>query len=811
MYKLFKAQKGVYPGNKVRGFNNLYYKNPTTVQQPQVDTEIDEDDVISDVKQGAKQLVTKGKNWLNERQERMQDKRDERNAPYQEQLDAIDESKSNIKDYRGQLKELRKNNRLSDKVSNKKLKENRLLNKLSNAQLLDPERDEQRGENYDYDLMNQEYNQGVKHNRQQGRLLRNNAVQDRRNSENETKAETRFLNSRLNQALKTGDYETAQALKERENIEDIQKRASERQYNILQRDKNRDAKLEKRKLSPFSEIEKDGVIIPVDNNYFNYDFKEPISIGGKHYFPTSENLNYTNQLDLDDENYDYAIDLTRQPYKKEEIDEDNVLDKVPQEYTDAFNNANRINNFKSSILQHKNIEYQDGGYLNESDFDYTEDIDLNELNRYLRGGMLPKAQDGKIVETIGTADDLRKKMTTGIDYNKFDIGANNAINEQQRKSQLSNDSFARQMSYLNPKEYEWKLPETEYRREGERSNIFGTPFDYNETTDELGIKSYNNVNDAPVKNDPTKIVTNKSTNTSTASSEYDPWQLREPGNIIQQRANLGPMMYNAGRFLDRIDKTQTYHTDPTLRRESVTPDYTAANEAANATAAALRENSRSPQGFLATSISANMNLAKQKNAIANDATKQNIQYRQNYLGQVNANKAVKDQKQQAAYQQDQRNKVARDEYGVSFVEDVRKYQQDKGKFLNKEREDRIRRDTYLNKIAKDYQFKELPNGDYEIVMNGRKMTMSPEMLEKTIEDDKAKAQAKTNADIKAKEDANTAELAKLKKEKEELEAAKNKPSGAGAGAGGGNPITKKFGGWLKEQSQHTKKRNRLYL
>ena len=768
-------------------YNNtrISIQQPTTPQY----TEIDENDVISDVKQGAKQLVTKGKNWLNERQERMQDKRDERNAPYQEQLDAIDESKSNIKDYRGQLKELRKNNRLSDKVSNKKLKENRLLNKLSNAQLLDPERDEQRGENYDYNLMNQEYNQGVKHNRQQGRLLRNNAVQDRRNSENETKAETRFLNSRLNQALKTGDYETAQALKERQNIEDIQKRASERQYNILERDKKRNKNLESKKLSPLSILDENGE--PVENRYFNYDFNEPVNIGGREYFPTKESLTYANQLDLDGEKY--GIDLTRQPYDEEEIDEDNVLDEVPQEYTDAFNNANRINKFKSSILQHKNIEYQDGGYLNESDFDYTEDIDLNELNRYLRGGMLPKAQVGlgvppKVQEPTQAELDAWQKRTGEDNNNYYMDNEGNALVQLGTISEMDYTPFANKDQTIIPVATE--------------ANRYSTPYLLNNP---VVNKYVDKTNFGPE-------ITTKSTSTNT--STYDPWQLREPGNIIQQRANLGPMMYNAGRFLDRIDKTQTYHTDPTLRRESVTPDYTAANEAANATAAALRENSRSPQGFLATSISANMNLAKQKNAIANDATKQNIQYRQNYLGQVNANKAIKDQKQQAAYQQDQRNKVARDEYGVSFVEDVRKYQQDKGEFLNKEREDRIRRDTYLNKIAKDYQFKELPNGDYEIVMNGNKVSMPYEQAVKVLEDAKTKAQSETDASVKAKYDKlaaeQTAEIARLKKEKEELEANKNKSTGTGAGAGAGG-MGKKFGGWLKEQSQHTKKRNRLYL
>ena len=486
--KLIKAQGGLnLDSRKVKGYNNLYYKQP----QDKPSFEIDEKDVVSGLKPLTRvgnfldKFGNKAEATINSWKQKRQDRIDARNEPYQEQLDAIDESKANTKGYRGQLKELRKSNRLSDKEYNKKLKENRLLNKLNNAKLLDPERDEQRDENYEYDLMNQEYNQGVNHNRQQGRLLRNNAEQDRRNSENETKAETRFLNTRLNQALKTGDYETLQALKERENIKEIQKRASERQYNILQRNKKRDAKLENRKLSPLSEIEKDGVIVPVDNNYFNYDFKEPISIGGKHYFPTSENLNYAKQLNLDDENYDYAMDLTRQPYKEEEeIDEE--LTPVPKEYMDAFKSPQNVyskkNAIDNSVLKYKNIEYQDGGYL-EEDFDYTEDVDIDDLNNYLRGGYLPKAQIGQKLKPDGnpeqTADDLRKKMTTAIDYNKFDLGANNLMNEQHRKNDLFNDSMGRQMSYLNPKEYEWRMPQTEYRREGERSNIFGTPFDYN--------------------------------------------------------------------------------------------------------------------------------------------------------------------------------------------------------------------------------------------------------------------------------------------------------------------------------------------
>ena len=484
------------------------------------------------------------------------------------------------------------------------------------------------------------------------------------------------------------------------------------------------------------------------------------------------------------------------PIKQDMIDIDSDYDKAKyaQKLDRANNNfINKMNrlkkqrrNFEDKVYdENNNIAPRQGiygkrinvtpdfkvpdEYYDNLEYDFSIDVDDEDLEEYMNGGNLFKAQGGLNI----SEDELKKKGWL------TESGKQRTPNLVETVgSAWGKDGDIYGFDYTGDKSMIPK--DQEIIPVANESNIVSTPYLLNNP--EI-IKSYGDVDI-----DDKDVITD---NFSNDINDYDPWQLYEPGNLTQHYSEYGPLLYNVSKYLEPTVERKVFHTNPTLRRDSVTPDYTGANESRNVIMNTLRENSRSPQQFIANAVNANMELAKQKNQIANQTLQQNIQLKQQYLDKVNQNRAVLDAKRQQAEQLHLMDEATKEDFGRQAVEVAEKMGKHKGQFLNQEKSDRIKMDTYLNQLSKDYQYKQLPNGLWEIKHVGGNTTyMNDEQLKAHFD----KVKSDRDAELKAQSDA------KMKNAQATIDAAKGKTE-----------ESKKFGGWLKEKPKPKTHRNRLYL
>jgi hypothetical protein len=828
-------------------------QKPTTPRY----VEIDEKDVVSGLKpltrvgNALDKFGNKAETTMNSWKQKYKDRRDERinkrenarqerRAPYTQELDAIEQLNKDIKEKRDYSDFLDKQKRLQGKVGRKEDRLDNLTLSADKKKMLGRTRGQGKREEdaSDDKLKLLAFQQEMA--RKQGRGLRRNENQRTSNADAEHEAKNNLIVTLQNQYLKTNDQATREKI-----LREIDAAKNDLQYdidleNVNDRSKNRNDRLtplqNKRnrlndKVYEDGQIGRTRGIFGKPNNFHTQESDSRIINTNSNvaYPQFGEILNYGQQPIINN-NAEEELD-------EEEIDEDDVmLDNETEINNITFNRGQEVSEqekraaelqeefrkkgmsqrikFPNIILKDpsKPVEtptlfsmprskddettegrYQDGGYL-EEDFDYTEDVDIDDLNNYLRGGYLPKAQGGlglppKVIEPTQAEIEKWKNRIEEDNSNYYIDNEGNALGQLGTIGELDYSAFANKDKTIVPVATE--------------ANRYSSPYLLNNP---VANKYTDKTNFGPE-------ITTKST--STTSDDYNPWKLHEPGNIIQDRAAFGPFGYNLSKYLERPMDRKVFHTNPVLRREEVTPDYTAVNEAKNSMMDTFRENSRSPQGFIANAINANMEMAKQKNQIAAQTTRENMGLHQKYLAEVNRNKEILDAKKQAAYNQYLQDEVTRESFGAAAIKNLSDKETNRGQMLNDERKDRIQIDTYLNQISKDYNLKKLPNGLFEVIHNnGTKAQYTLDELKEMDRKNKEQIVTDKANDIERKQkklDDDTKKYEIEVAERNAAQAERDKAIKLKEEADAKAKTNKKYGGWLKEKPKLTKNRNRLYL
>jgi hypothetical protein len=412
-------------------------------------------------------------------------------------------------------------------------------------------------------------------------------------------------------------------------------------------------------------------------------------------------------------------------------------------------------------------EYKHGGNLmKEEDFDFYADVDNKRIFKYLRGGNLPKAQNSlDVTETFFNPAGLLEQGYTApslIDETVYDPSSFENFNEKMKLQTA--------LGFGKAYEVPTYTIETPNQFESRYDDILGS--------DKKLLQRYD-------------VGLNKKLKPESPYGDYNPWRVYEPSNIMQLAGQDAVLGYNTMMGLKRAATPKIHYTEPIIKKQSITPNYLAANEAIARISDSVRESSRSPQQMIANLVNAEMQGAKQKSQIAADTQAKNLQLEQQYYDRLNQQKAMKDQLYRQAEAQRLANEVTKQQFQKTAVENVEKKLQSIGVALGKEKADRIKLNNYLNQIAADYEYKVDANGMPYIVHKPTGASMTMEAYQATLKK-KAEDMAKTRHSSVLEEEG----------EKSATERAKeaNKVKGK-----------KQYGGYYTPKKKYKKVKNRLYM
>ena len=443
-------------------------------------------------------------------------------------------------------------------------------------------------------------------------------------------------------------------------------------------------------------------------------------------------------------------------------------------------------------MKNKIKQSQYGGELSDDDFDYTMDVDVNDLVNYLKGGNLPKAQlsydlnnPPTLGEYYGFTYPSVETPTLDPDFYKY-------------KRKQPTDYFASDKS----------LTDFINKRKPLNTLTFNQPVS-NESTQKFSELPSKQITfgEQKLKKDPKERVEYR----DKEEVVYDPYKIYEPSNQRQYQALFSPYLYNVGKAFDPNLQypTKTY-TEMPLRQYSIGPNYMALNEADAKLRQAINEMADTGSRRLNTLIGTSMQIAKQKGEFARAAEAANLAARKEY----DLAKATQQKELDAArdYNRLQRLNAMLTQEGFKskIAEQTGELQEKHAQFLKKEKEDRIKQDM-VNLASKDYDVI-FDNKLNKMVIKHNKsgfsmpyddyVKLDTDRRAKIDEQNKKAAEEKTaatEASIKAKEEQDYKLSPEYKKYQDWLESQNKNTTG-----------TKKYGGWIKENQPIKKRRNRLY-
>ena len=433
-----------------------------------------------------------------------------------------------------------------------------------------------------------------------------------------------------------------------------------------------------------------------------------------------------------------------------------------------------------------------GGELTDEDFDYTLDVDTNELVEYLRGGRLPKAQtgrDAKDILSVFNQDYLEQ------DTNPYSSQKN--FTDDEIKNIIETPLFA--TSNFTSPNVVGKQPEVN------QSNVYKMP--------EV-VKNLPPIDVSNIKITPSKSYTPTVTNVpglgnvvdryeyqDSYNYKYNPRRIYDPSNQISYTSGFAPLAYNIGKgWMEKPEYVKTVFTPTPITEYAMGPNYLAIDEGLARIRDAANEQAGTGSRRLNTLIGAYMQGAKQKGEVARLAEASRLDARK----QADLKRKEQQVMLDTAMQQNQASKLAakvqQEAFREKTVEQIDKLGKQSADALRKEKADRLRIQA-TNQLVKDYElvydpstgeakYKHIPSGTYMTQEAYTKMFTDNYNKMKADVDAKAKEkEASTDASIKAKEEQDKAKSTSTTNTKE---------------------ASKKFGGWIKENQQYKKKRNRLY-
>ena len=455
----------------------------------------------------------------------------------------------------------------------------------------------------------------------------------------------------------------------------------------------------------------------------------------------------------------------------------------------------------------KNRNKQYGGELTDDDFDYTMDVDVNDLVNYLKGGNLPKAQDSYNLNNPPTLGEYY-----GIPYPFVETPNFNTNFEYKRKQPT--DYFASDKSltdFVNKRKPLNTLSFNEQPKVSQ-SNVYKMP--------EV-VENLPSVDVSGMRITSPKLYTPTATNVpglgnvvdtyqyeDTYNYKYDPYKIYEPSNQRQYQAMFSPYLYNLGKAFDPnlVYPTETYTPMP-IREYALGPNYMALNEADAKLRQAINEQVDTGSRRLNTLIGTSMQIAKQKGDLARLAEADRLKAKEKADLTRAAQQKELDRVVDANKLSRMKAMLTQENMRAKLAEQTEKLISEQGKALAKEKEDRLKLSA-MNRLSKDYDIVYNPQTGEDVLVHkgtGYSMTFDDfnkrftDITKKTQEESKKDAEnkkAQTEASIEAKREQDYKASPEYKKW---LESQNKTTTG-----------TNKYGGWIKENQPIKKRRNRLY-
>lgn len=438
-----------------------------------------------------------------------------------------------------------------------------------------------------------------------------------------------------------------------------------------------------------------------------------------------------------------------------------------------------------------------GGELTDDDFDYTLDVDTNELIEYLKGGRLPKAQIGKDAKDILSVFNQDYLNNLEEDTNPY------LVQESKIKNITDTPLFA---TYnFNSPNILGKQPQSQ-QPEVNQSNVYKIPevVENLPPVDVTGMRITSPKLYTPTVTNVPGLgnVADRYQYEDTYNYKYNPRRLYKPSNQLGVASMLGPIAYNIGKgWIEKPEYVKTVVTPTPIIDTTMGPNYLAVDESLARIRDAVNEQAGTGSRRLNTLIGAYMQGAKQKGEIARVAEANRLQARKERNLEEKRQQAMFDTAMQQNKAAELAAKVTQEGFREKTVEQINKYIQEFAQGLDSEQKERLKIQA-TNQLVKDYEliynpstgeakYKHIPSGTY----------MTQDAYTKMITDSVNKMNADALAKAKEKE-ASTNESIKAKEEQDKTKST----------ATNTNTTTQanKFGGWIKENQQFKKKRNRLY-
>jgi hypothetical protein len=326
---------------------------------------------------------------------------------------------------------------------------------------------------------------------------------------------------------------------------------------------------------------------------------------------------------------------------------------------------------------------------------------LNELNR-------PKKQEGG--EIIDSTDVLAYEDELGIYQTGGKIPSQKEIDDYYFRKKLvaSDDQVFAQDNSIIPKDKEVTvikdpqvgikfMPEPEYTVD----NTYG-----------------------PNKNIPTVISTYAKTRAK--ESNFDPYHLNIYGNKLQHYANMLPATYNASKYLfDKPEKEfsiynkQDEATLSGLRNLRIAPNMNVLNSKEAIMKNMILQNSRNTGQLLSNLQQLNSNLATTAAQQATDIDKANTDLRVKYLDTLNRVGDARRVIDTETVRRNQGHRLTFEQHGAETIKGLEKVLLNKGQLHNKELEDYIKEQIYLNNLTDSYKIMTAPDGTKYVQFTGK--------------------------------------------------------------------------------------------
>ena len=463
-------------------------------------------------------------------------------------------------------------------------------------------------------------------------------------------------------------------------------------------------------------------------------------------------------------------------------------------------------------MKNKIKQSQYGGELSDDDFDYTMDVDVNDLVNYLKGGRLPKAQVGKDAKDILSIENYLNNLEQ--DTNPYTF--NNTVSDNNITSTPSWATSGVNFNVVTPQGTKQPIQESSglagYQTPTDRNtlNYLNQFYPNRKTPAQVAL------GEQKIKFEPKQFSFNKLKSEPEERVEYrdkeelvyDPYKIYEPSNQRQYQAMFSPYLYNLGKAFDPnlVYPTETYTPMP-IREYALGPNYMALNEADAKLRQAINEQVDTGSRRLNTLIGTSMQIAKQKGDLARLAEADRLKAKEKADLTRAAQQKELDKVVDANKLSRMKAMLTQENMRAKLAEQTEKLISEQGKALAKEKEDRLKLSA-MNRLSKDYDIVYNPQTGQDVLVHkgtGYSLTFDEfnkrfgDITKKTEEESKKDAEnkkAQTEASIKAKEEQDYKASPEYKKWLE----SQNKTT----------TDSNKYGGWIKENQQLKKRRNRLY-